>query len=184
MQFQYETDNLILRILEEGEYAKVLDFYTKGDAYFGALEPDRAPGFFTDSYQRYVLKCEYNMFLTERSARYYIFTKENPDVVIGTVSLRDMRKDNFCSATVGYKMLEEFTGRGYCTEAVKCVTEASFAENGIHRVYAYVQPDNIGSIKVLENSGFEREGLVRDYVQLNGKWLDHLMYGKISNWME
>lgn len=180
MKYEYETDNLILRVLDENDSKMVLDFYREGDAYFGALEPSRVRGFFTEAYQKYALKYERNAFLSESAARFYLFAKDDDKKIIGTVSLRDIRKEDFCSATLGYKMLPDFTGKGFCTEAVSRICDASMRENRLHRISAYVQTDNQASVRVLEKSGFLREGIVKDYVRLRGKWHDYYLYGRIA----
>lgn len=180
MYFQYETRRLLLRILDEGDAAAVLDFYKSGDAYFGKMEPERCGNFFTEHYQSCQLQYEADGFIAERSARYYMFIKTAPDKIIGTVALRNMVKGNFYSCTIGYKMGPQYIGMGLCTEAVDCITRAAFRDSGMHRIVAYVQPDNIASIKVLEHCGYGFEGVARDYVRPGGKWHDHAIYSKIG----
>jgi len=55
-----------------------------------------------------------------------------------------------------------------------------FETLGLHRIEAAVQSNNIGSIKVLDNVGFAREGIARDYLKIDGKWQDHVVYAKLS----
>lgn len=180
MYFHYETERLVLKVLGEDNGGEVLDFYRKGDAYFGSVEPERMEGFYTESYQRYVLKYEEESFLAEKSARYYIFLKNNMSRIIGTVALRNIVKGSFLSATIGYKLLPEYTGRGVCTEAVRCITDSAIQDSGLHRIVAYVQPDNAASISVLTRCGYKYEGIAKDYVMLNGRWQDHAVYARIN----
>jgi ribosomal-protein-alanine N-acetyltransferase len=51
----------------------------------------------------------------------------------------------------------------------------------LHRVEAACIPDNIRSIRVLEKAGFQREGLLRSYLRINGAWQDHYLYARISD---
>jgi len=37
------------------------------------------------------------------------------------------------------------------------------------------------SIKVLKVMGFQKEGLARGYLKINGKWEDHVIYAKLSS---
>lgn len=178
MYFQYETERLVLKVLGENCSEEVLEFYRAGDAYFGAMEPERMEGFYTESYQRYVLKCEEEGFTAEKSARYYIFEKSGLGKIIGTVALRNIVKGNFLSATIGYKFLPEYTGRGLCTEAVRCITDSALHDSGLHRIAAYVQPYNAASIRVLTRCGYEYEGIAKDYVMLGGRWQDHAVYAR------
>jgi ribosomal-protein-alanine N-acetyltransferase len=41
-------------------------------------------------------------------------------------------------------------------------------------------PHNIGSIRVLEKAGFEKEGLARKNVKINGKWEDHVQLAIVN----
>lgn len=43
----------------------------------------------------------------------------------------------------------------------------------MHRIEAGVMPHNVGSIRVLEKSGFHYEGIARKNVKINGQWADH-----------
>lgn len=156
-----------------------MGFYEEGDSFFGGAEPEHCEDFFTEEYQKRLLKYEMDSFITEKMVRYYIFCKDVPGRIIGTVSLQNIVRGCFCHATIGYKMLEAFTGMGYCTEAVLRITQAAFEDGDIHRISAYVQPENAASIRVLDRCGYEREGLIRDYVCLRGVWQDHLVYGAV-----
>ena len=108
MLFQYNTDRIVLRLLDESCSEDVLEFYLKGDSYFGAMEPDRIEGFYTEEYQRRVLKYETESFMAEKSARYYIYERGGREI-IGTVALRNVVRGSFLSATIGYKLLPEYT---------------------------------------------------------------------------
>lgn len=180
MLFQYETGNLILRILDESYSRDVLNFYLEGDSYFGNMEPDRIDGFYTLDYHRRLLEYEEKSFVAGKSARYYIYEKKNPYCIIGTAALRNIVRGSFMSATIGYKLLPEYTGRGYASEAVKRLTDEAVFSEKLHRIVAYVQPDNAASLRVLEKCGFEFEGVARDYAMLKGRWHDHAIYARVE----
>lgn len=179
MYFQYETERLILKVLDENSAGAVLDFYEAGDPYFGGAEPEHCEEFFTEEYQKRLLRYELDSFISEKMVRYYILRKDNPGRIVGTVSLQNIVRGCFCCGTVGYKLLEDCTRMGYCTEAVERITRAAFEDGGLHRISAYVQPENKASIRVLERCGYECEGIIRDYVRLRGVWQDHLLYSAV-----
>jgi ribosomal-protein-alanine N-acetyltransferase len=78
-------------------------------------------------------------------------------------------------------MGERYAGRGLMTDAVKAVTRFSFDTLKLHRIEAACIPDNARSIRVLEKAGFQREGLLRSYLRINGAWQDHYLYARISD---
>ena len=181
MLFQYETGNLVLKILDKRFCGNVLDFYLEGDSYFGAMEPDRIDGFYTIDYHRRLLDYEEKSFVAGKSARYYIYEKKNQDKIIGTAALRNIVRGSFLSATIGYKLLPEYTGRGYATETVKKITDEAIYDEELHRIVAYVQPENEASVRVLEKCGFEYEGIAHDYAMLKGRWHDHAIYARVGS---
>lgn len=59
----------------------------------------------------------------------------------------------------------------------------AFGPLGLHRIQAETLPDNIGSQRVLEKNGFERYGFAPSYINIDGKWRDHVLYQRINeNW--
>lgn len=77
-------------------------------------------------------------------------------------------------------MDKAYNGRGYTTEAVRLVVDYAFQVLKLHRIEAGVMPRNTRSIRVLEKSGFEKEGLSRKNVLINGKWEDHLHFAIVN----
>ena len=70
-------------------------------------------------------------------------------------------------AEISYWLGRKFRGRGWATDAVKqAVTEAFQTRPRLHRVIAYVHPNNIGSARVLKRVGFEYSN-----VRLSDGWL-------------
>lgn len=59
---------------------------------------------------------------------------------------------------VGYSVLPDRRRRGYATEAVRALLEWALAQPGVREVVAHCDPDNVGSIRVLEAVEFRRTG--------------------------
>ena len=55
------------------------------------------------------------------------------------------------------------------------------AREMLHRVEAACIPTNLASVRLLEKSGFRREGYARSYLCINGTWQDHLLYARLQN---
>jgi RimJ/RimL family protein N-acetyltransferase len=83
------------------------------------------------------------------------------------------------SVEMGYWLGEPFWGRGLATRAVSAASECAFDRYDVVRVFATVFCHNVASIRVLEKSGFQREGVLRRSAIKNGVILDQFMYAKI-----
>lgn len=180
MNTSYETDRLTLRILTRREAPMVLDFYKCNLEDFSKFEPMPYPAVTTLKFHQEMLDYEYQAYLETSSIRYHIFEKNNPFRIIGTISLRNINTTHYSSCVIGYKMDSMYRNRGYCTEALAVLLTNAERDIPIHRTEALVMPNNPASWHMLEKLGFEREGLLRDKIRLNGKWEDHYLYARIA----
>ena len=127
-----------------------------------------------------MLEAEYQEITRTRMLRYYLFLKDKPDTIIGSVCASGIRYGAFDSCSIGYKMAKKYCGQGYGKEAVERLVEILFEEYHLHRIEAMVHPDNASSIALLEALQFEREGLSKDAAKLCGKWQDMYRYARIQ----
>src|SRR5271167_187038 len=83
------------------------------------------------------------------------------------------------SAEMGYWLGEPFWGRGLTTRAVLAASEWAFDNYKLTRIFAMAFSHNVGSMRVLEKAGFEREGILRRSAIKNGAVLDQVLYAKV-----
>lgn len=176
---QYETNRLILRVLEPGHASLVLDFYKRNFNDFNLYEPlfESAK---TLQYHRSALDYEYHQFSKNQFLRLHFFEKANPMIVIGTVSYRSITHSFYESCLIGYKIDKNYRRLGYAKEALQRANRIVFDELNLHRIEANVLPDNTASMRLLESLNFQREGLLRDKIKLNGRWEDHYLYALLK----
>lgn len=102
--------------------------------------------------------------------------------MIGNVYLG---KRDFEAVEIGYVFNRDYWGKGYARESCNKLIELAFA-NGIHRIYAECDPDNLASWRLLESLGFEREAHLRENVYFwkddnnNPIWKDTYIYAKLN----
>lgn len=181
MNFEHTTDRLTLRVLTAADAEKTLRFYQENRQIFEKYEPLEGDSFFTLSHQQTLLNYEYQLILKRQMIRFWIFKKEDPSQIIGTISFHHIMPKIYASAQVGYKMDHHFWQKGYCYEALTTAMKLVAADLKIHRFEALVLPDNLPSIRLLEKAGFEQEGLLRDKVLLQNVWRDHFLYTRIMS---
>jgi len=80
---------------------------------------------------------------------------------------------------IGYWLKEEYAGRGIMTKVVKLVIEHAFEKLRLKRIFAPILPHNKASAKVLENNGFQMEGVLKSFYLKDGKYIDALCYAKV-----
>lgn len=111
---------------------------------------------------------------------YAFFVFRRPDgVLLGGVTLANIRRGVAQSGSLGYWMGERHAGQGYMTAAVRVLVPFAFGTLRLHRVEAACIPGNAASIRLLEKAGFRREGYAREYLCIDGIWQDHLLYARL-----
>jgi RimJ/RimL family protein N-acetyltransferase len=86
---------------------------------------------------------------------------------------------------IGYFMIPSERGKSYCSEAVQIIVDYLFLSKDIVRIQAGTNVRNKASQKVLENTGFVREGTVRKSAFNKGEWFDGYVYSILrEEWKE
>ncbi len=110
----------------------------------------------------------------------FFITRLSDGALLGGITLGHIRRGVSMSAQIGYWIGEEYAGFGYMSEGLRLICEYSFTRHGLHRLEAACIPSNERSIRLLEKTGFEREGLLRSYLKIDGKWQDHILFSQIN----
>ena len=111
---------------------------------------------------------------------FFIFRKSD-GVLVGGLTLANIRRGCAQAASLGYWMGAAYAGQGYMTAAVATVLPFAFGTLRLHRVEAACIPGNDASIRLLERTGFQREGFARQYLCINGIWQDHLLFARLRD---
>ena len=101
--------------------------------------------------------------------------------LVGGVTLCNVRRGVTQSCTLGYWIGAQYAQQGYMTAAVRAVVPYVFDSLDLHRLEAACLPTNTASMRLLEKTGFRREGLARRYLRINGGWQDHLLYALLDS---
>jgi ribosomal-protein-alanine N-acetyltransferase len=84
------------------------------------------------------------------------------------------------SCFLGYSLDEDHQSQGLMTEALKSLIDHIFNDWGLHRIQANYLPTNGPSARVLEKLGFEKEGVAKNYLRIDGQWQDHVLTARIN----
>ncbi|HEY7243513.1 MAG TPA: GNAT family protein [Xanthobacteraceae bacterium] len=110
---------------------------------------------------------------------FFIFRKQD-NVLVGGLTLANIRRGCAQAGSLGYWIGAPHARRGYMTAAVEALIPFAFTTLKLHRIEAACIPGNIASIRLLEKTGFKREGIARKYLCIDGRWQDHLLYARLE----
>jgi ribosomal-protein-alanine N-acetyltransferase len=99
--------------------------------------------------------------------------------LMGGITLANIRRGVAQAGAIGYWVGAPFARQGAMTAAVRALVPVCFDTLRLHRLEAACIPGNAASIRLLEKTGFTREGYAREYLCINGAWQDHLLYGRL-----
>lgn len=108
-----------------------------------------------------------------RALRMVLF--EDDGAVVGVANLTSITASPGYRATLGYSLAERRQGQGLMREALSAILPSAVRRFRLHRVEAAYLPRNARSGRLLESLGFEKEGLAKDYLLINGQWEDHVL---------
>ena len=98
----------------------------------------------------------------------------------GEINLSSIQRGPFQSCYVGYWIDEGHAGNGYTPESLAVVLKYAFEDLDLHRVQVAIIPRNSSSRRVVEKLSLREEGIAERYLEINGKWEDHIRYAFTS----
>jgi [ribosomal protein S5]-alanine N-acetyltransferase len=87
-------------------------------------------------------------------------------------------------AELAYDLAQPHWGKGLMRQAVAAVLQWTFRQDRVDRVHAFVRVDNGRSERLLQRSGFVREGCLRSYRVCRGQAQDFYVYSLLRpDWL-
>ena len=77
---------------------------------------------------------------------------------------------------IGYWVGVDHARQGYMSEALMATVQYAFEVIDLSRVESACLPENAASRGLLENCGYKYEGVAPSYLQINGRWRNHVLY--------
>ena len=99
--------------------------------------------------------------------------------LLGALTLDNIRRGPAQAGTLGYWIGQPFARHGYMREAILGLTHHAFTNMDLSRMEAACLPENAPSRGVLEKCGFKYEGVAQSYLQINGRWRNHVLYASL-----
>ena len=164
-----------LRLADVSDVPQLLS-YRRGNAdHFRPFEPVPASDHHTDAFWMRQVERDHDEFEAGQSVRFYLFEPGPGAPVLGLASFSNIVRGPFQSCFLGYALAEGQQGRGMMTGALRLGIAYMFDEMHLHRISANYVPHNTRSAAVLKRLGFAVDGYARDYLQVDGRWQDHIL---------
>jgi [ribosomal protein S5]-alanine N-acetyltransferase len=110
----------------------------------------------------------------------WLFAVGHPRRLLGEIHVTNVVRGAFQAAYLGYALDGQHEGQGLMYEALQLTLHHTFQVMGLHRLMANYLPTNERSGRLLRRLGFSVEGYARDYLQIAGRWQDHVLTSKTS----
>lgn len=173
------TERLVLRAASGADAQALLAYYTANRAHLKRWEPPRQDGFYTLSAIDSRLASMEREMATE-SALYLLLVGKDGGELIGCCNFTNIVRGVFQACHLGFSIAGLFEGQGLMREALATAIAHVFDTLGLHRIMANHRPENERSARLLGRLGFEREGLARAYLRIDGGWADHVLTSLIN----
>lgn len=174
------TKNLTLRLPQMGDFVAWSSLRQISRDRLIPFEPEWAGNELSRDAFRNRLRFYQREFRDNTGYPFFIFTGEG-EKLVGGVTLSNVRRGVTQSASIGYWIGQPYQNNGFMSEAVAALLKYAFEDLSLHRIEAASLPDNHASRRVLAKNCFQREGLARQYLRINGRWQDHVLYSVIED---
>lgn len=184
-----DSRRLHLRLARESDWAQWEEARSRSRAYLCPWEPTWAREALTFDHFAANIRRQTREWREGKGYAFSIFLKNEAENsadsfrahrLIGGVTLSEVSRGIAQKATLGYWLDEPHAGQGLMTEAASLACRFAFDTLLLHRIEAACLPHNHASIRVLEKLGFDPEGRAKEYLRINGKWEDHLLWGLVK----
>jgi ribosomal-protein-alanine N-acetyltransferase len=117
--------------------------------------------------------------VTNGSALPLFLVRRDDGNLLGAITLDNIRRGPAQAGTLGYWVGEPYARQGYMREAITAIAHHAFQALDLSRIEAACLPENEASRGVLESCGFKYEGVAQSYLQINGRWRNHVLFANL-----
>lgn len=176
------TERLLLLAADQRLADAVLDYQLINRRHLAPWDPPRDAAFFSHAHQRELLRSSLAAFDAGSGYAYWLCLADAvAPRIVGQMHFSNVQRGALHSAMLGYSLAAQAQGQGLMQEALRAgIAEMFGARVALHRIQANVRPENSRSRALLERLGFQREGLARQYLFIDGAWRNHLMTALIN----
>lgn len=173
-----ETDRMTLRLPDHGDFRQWAGLREASAAFLQPWEPLWSSDHLTrKSFTGRVYWAQ--RAATDETAVPLFLIRRNDQTLLGAVTLDNIRRGPAQAGTIGYWIGAPFARQGYMREAVTALIHYAFTTLDLSRLESACLPENTPSRGLLEKCGYKYEGVAQSYLQINGRWRNHVLYANL-----
>jgi ribosomal-protein-alanine N-acetyltransferase len=172
---------VMLRPLTPSDFSQFREVRRRNAEWLTKWEPSRpvgAPDVIEDPHA-FTVRCNARDRERQMGAGYGFGVFVDGDFA-GEINLTNIQRGPFQNAYVGYWIDERHAGKGYTPEGVVVVCKYAFETLLLHRLQISIIPRNSASRRVVGKLNIREEGIAVRYLEINGRWEDHVRYAITS----
>jgi ribosomal-protein-alanine N-acetyltransferase len=172
-----ETERIVLRLPAHGDFHAWTSLRQSSRDFLTRWEPVWSPDHLTR--KSFVNRVYWAARASRGGTALPLFLVRRDGVLLGAITLDNIRRGPAQSGTIGYWIGQDFARQGYMREAIGVLVHHAFTALYLSRIEAACLPENVASRGVLEGSGFKYEGVAQSYLQIDGRWRNHVLYANL-----
>lgn len=179
-RIKLETERMTLRLPAHSDYVQWSSLRVNSREFLTPWEPTWADDHLTRK------AFSNRVHWAQRSANagtgmsLFMFRRDD-QALLGAITLDNVIRGPSQSGTLGYWVGEAHARQGFMKEAIVSVVHYAFNHLDLSRVQAACLPENQASRGALEKTGFKYEGVAQSYLQINGRWRNHVIYSSLRH---
>jgi ribosomal-protein-alanine N-acetyltransferase len=175
-----DTERLVLRPPQHNDFRPWANLRSDSRAFLSPWEPTWADdhlsrkGFTNRVYWA-------QRAIASGTAVPFFMIRRDDNALVGAITLDNIRRGPAQAGTTGYWIGEPFARQGFMREAIEAVVHYGFQTLDLSRIEAGCLPENTASRRLLEQCGYKYEGVAQSYLQINGRWRNHVLYANLRH---
>lgn len=175
-----QGDGIFLRYPEMSDYGQWAQLREMSREFLAPWEPVWA----ADELSRAAFRRRVRRYASEISndlAYPFLVFRATDRALLGGCTISNVRRGVTQGAAIGYWIGKPYARQGKMFTALRALLPFAFGPLGLHRIEAACIPENEASRNLLGKLGFREEGRALRYLQINGEWRDHLLFGLLQD---
>ncbi|MCR8933222.1 MULTISPECIES: ribosomal protein S5-alanine N-acetyltransferase [unclassified Pseudomonas] len=172
-------ERLTLAILDPDQAELESAFYLRNQRHLAPWSPIRTTEYFSTEQIRRRLDIQASAFEAGLAMHFALLTLDGQQM-IGACNFSGLIRGAFQACYLGYHLDENHQGQGLMAEALEAGIGYMFDTQNLHRIMANYIPGNERSARLLERLGFEKEGYAKAYLNIAGRWQDHVLTALVN----